>query len=68
MQLYWIQAKIQIRVFGISGPFEEVITQMVNAPNTREAQHKFEQHVKKRFAHMNGESFTFNYIIVADTI
>lgn len=68
MQLYWIQAKVQIRVFGISGPFEQLVTQMVQASSTREAQTKFENHMRKRFAHMNGESFHFEYITVADTI
>ena len=66
--IYWIQAKVVIRVFGISGPFEQTVTQMVNAHNTKEAQAKFESHMRKRFAHMNGESFTFEYLTVADTI
>ncbi len=66
--LYWIQAKISIKVFGISGPFEQVVTQMVNAKNTTEARSKFENHMRKRFAHMQGESISFEYIIVADTI
>ncbi len=66
--LYWIQAKISIKVFGISGPFEQVVTQMVNARNTQEARSKFENHIRQRFAHMNGESFDFQYLIVADTI
>lgn len=66
--LYWIQAKISIKVFGISGPFEQVVTQMVNARNTHEARSKFENHIRHRFAHMNGESFDFQYLIVADTI
>ena len=66
--LYWIQCKVVIKVFGISGPFEQVVTQMVNAQNTAEARTKFENHMRKRFAHMQGESINFEYIIVADTI
>jgi hypothetical protein len=66
--LYWIQAKVVIRVFGISGPFEQVVTQMVNARHTQEARTKFENHMRARFAHMNGESFHFEYLTVADTI
>lgn len=66
--LYWIQAKIQIKVYGISGPFEETITKMVQANSTNEAKAKYEQHVRKMFAHMQGESFNFQYLIIADTI
>ena len=66
--LYWIQCKIQIRVFGISGPFEDTITQMVNANTPHEAKTKFENHIRRKFDHMKGESYSFQYIIVADTI
>lgn len=66
--LYWIQAKVSIKVFGISGPFEQMVTQMVNAGSTQEAKMKFEQHMKNRFAHLNGETFRFEYLIIADTI
>lgn len=66
--LYWIQCKVVIKVFGISGPFEQVVTQMVNARSTQEARVKFENHMRKRFAHLNGESFDFQYLVVADTI
>jgi hypothetical protein len=66
--MYWIQAKVTIRVFGISGPFEQVVTQMVTAHDTNEARTKFEAHIRRRFAHMNGESFAFEYLTVADTI
>jgi hypothetical protein len=66
--LYWIKAKVVIRVFGISGPFEQTVVQMVNARSTVEARTNFENHMRAKFAHMNGESFTFEYIEVADTI
>ena len=66
--LYFIVCKIVIRVRGISGPFEETITQLVNAPNTSTAKVKFEQHVRQRFAHMKSESFAFQYLTIADTI
>lgn len=66
--LYWIQAKVEMRVFGISGPFVETITKMVNAHSTAEARSKYEQHVRQMFFHMNCESFDFQYLIIADTI
>lgn len=68
IMLYWIQAKVIIKVFGISGPFEQTVTQMVNANNTNDARTKFENHMRRRFAHMQGESINFEYLIVADTI
>lgn len=66
--LYYVQAKIQIRVHGISGPFEETITKLVEANSTPEAQSKFENHIRQMFAHMQGESFHFQYLTIADTI
>lgn len=65
---YWIQAKVQIRVYGISGPFEETITKMVDAGSTREAQAKYEEHIRQMFAHMHGNNFNFQYLTIADTI
>lgn len=66
--LYWIKAKIVIRVFGISGPFEETVTKLVNARSTNEARAKYEAHIRQMFAHMRGESISFQYITIADTI
>jgi len=66
--LYFIKAKVVIRVRGISGPFEQTVIQLVNAHTTNEARSKFEAHIRKRFAHMNGESFSFDYLEIADTI
>jgi len=66
--LYFIQAKISIKVAGISGPFEETITKLVNATSTHDAMAKYEKHIKEMFNHMHGESFNFHYNIIADTI
>ncbi len=66
--LYFIQAKVIIRVFGISGPFEQSVTQLVNANGTADAKNKFEQHMRNRFAHLRGESFQFEYLTIADSI
>ena len=66
--LYFIQAEVSIRVFGISGPFVQTHTQLVNAPNTNHAKSKFENHVRQRYAHMHAESFEFKYLVIADTI
>lgn len=66
--LFFIQCKITIRVPGISGPFEETITKLVNANDTRAAQEKFEGYTRQRYAHMQAGSFQFQYLVVADTI
>ena len=66
--LYFIQAKVIIRVWGISGPFTETVTKLVNAHNTNDAKTKYEQHIRQMFAHMNAETFDFEYLIIADTI
>jgi hypothetical protein len=66
--IYFIQAKVNIRVWGISGPFTETVTKLVKAHNTNEAKSKYEEHVKQMFAHMNAESFEFDYMTIADTI
>ena len=66
--LYFVQAKITIRVWGISGPFIETVTKLVNAHSTGEAKSKFEQHVRQLFAHMQAEEYRFDYITIADTI
>ena len=66
--LYFIVCKIVIRVRGISGPFEQTVTKLVNAQGTDAAKAKFEQHVRQMFAHMRGESFHFEYLTIADTI
>ena len=66
--LYFIKAKTVIRVYGISGPFEQTVIQLVDAKSTNEARIKFETHMRRKFAHMNGESFAFEYLEIADTI
>jgi hypothetical protein len=66
--LYFIQAKVVRRVFGISGAFEDVITKLVTARSTAEAKARYEEHVRMLFSNMNADSFDFEYIIIADTI
>lgn len=66
--LYFIQCKVSIQVRGISGPFVQTITKLVNAKSTPEAKSRYEAHVRQMFAHMHGESFVFEYQTIADTI
>lgn len=68
MMLYWIQAKVTMKVFGISGPFIQVITKMVNANSTESAKVKYEAHIRNMFTHVGAETYEFEYLIIADTI
>lgn len=66
--LYYIQAEITLRVWGISGPFLRNMAKLVQANNPQEAKAKFEAHARKHFANMNPETYEFNYTVFADTI
>jgi hypothetical protein len=59
--LFLIEAKVTIRVRGIAGPFIEPVGYLVNAENDRQARQKFEERVKHDFAHMQAETFHFEY-------
>ena len=66
--LYYIKAKIIIRVAGISGPFEQVISALVHGNTTNMAKSKFQNFAKQRFAHMQSQSIDFEYIEIAGEI
>ena len=59
--MYLIEAKVTIRVRGISGPWEKIAGYLVEAGNQQEAQRKFETQVKNDNANMDAESFYFLY-------
>jgi len=67
--LFLIEAKVIIRVPGISGPFEYVVTYLVNALNLNIAKYKFEAQVRlDKQNHGLGNSFTFIYTKIASEI
>ncbi len=66
--LYYVKAEVTVRIFGISGPFIDVISKLVDANSTPEAQKKFESHVLSMRQHMNPESVKYKYLEIADTI
>jgi len=64
--LYYIEAKVSMKVAGISGPFEEIVTWLVNnVPNVAYAKQKYESQVRRDFAHIQAQSFEFKYIKIA---
>ncbi len=66
--LFLLEAKVNIRVAGISAPFMHNITWLVNANHSDEAKQKFEQRVKRDFAHILPQSVEFEWIKVAGEI
>jgi hypothetical protein len=68
MKMFYIRAKISARVFGISGPFEKVVSYLVSAPDPTQAQKIYETQVKQDFAHMHPESLNYEYQEVAPQI
>jgi hypothetical protein len=66
--LFYIKAKVSIRVAGISGPFERSHSALVNANNVTEAKQKFEVVVKRENSNMQAQSFNFEYVEIAGEI
>lgn len=66
--MYYIKAKVVIRVAGISGPWEAIISYLVNAPNLEVAKQKYELQVRKDKSNMDAQSFKFEYIEIATEI
>jgi len=68
MDLYYIKAKISVRVEGISGPFNETLSALVRGVSTENAKVKFEAYVKQHYAHMQARKIDFEYLEVAGEI
>jgi hypothetical protein len=66
--MYFIQAKVKRKVFGISSEFEDTVTKLVNAPNVNMAKEKYEYNVSRMFNKEQPERITFEYILIADEI
>lgn len=63
--LYYLESKVHVRVAGISGPFEQIVTWLVNANSLVEAKQKFEARVRNDNASAMPESITFKYVKIA---
>ena len=66
--LYYIEAKVSIKVAGISGPWDKTPTYLVNAPSVSVAKQKFEDQVRRDNANMEAQSFKFEYLKIAGEI
>ena len=66
--MYYIKAKVTVKIFGISYPQEHTVSHLVETYNPDDARVKFEEYMKKKFAPNNPTSIKFEYIEVASPI
>lgn len=66
--LYYIQANVKRKTFGISSERESIVTKLVNADNTGHAKLKFEYVAGQMFAKETPEAMSFDYLVIADEI
>ena len=66
--LFYVKANVTLRIQGISGPFIQMVSWLVNADNHIQAKIKYEEQVRRDFAHMNFSGISFEYLEVAGEI
>lgn len=66
--LFYIEAKVSVKVAGISGPFQEVFVKLVNATTLNLAKRKFENNIKELKAATMPEKITFEYLKLGDEL
>lgn len=66
--LFYIKAKVSIKVTGISGASQEGVSRLVNAFSEPDARIRFERHCNLKFAKMEPEKLIFEYLEIAPEI
>lgn len=66
--LYLIQCRVTRTHPNLSSPRQEVISKLVNAHNPNEAEFKYEQNVRAKYAHEQPSSVKFELLQFADEI
>ena len=66
--LYYIKAKVSIKVFGISGTSQEGVSKLVNANSETDALHKFENFCSRKFSTMQPETIKYEWLEIAGEI
>lgn len=66
--LFYIEAKVHVKVAGISGPFQETYVKLVHANKVADAKIKFENHIRQVKAHAMPEKLTFEYVKLGDEL
>ena len=68
MTKFYIKAKVTMRIFGISGPFEYTASYLVGAAGVDAAKAKFERQVRWDNRAKEANSFNFEYLEIASEI
>jgi hypothetical protein len=66
--LYYIKAKVSIKVYGISGTSQEGVSKLVNANSENEALDKFKNFCSKKFSKMEPEKLSYDWLEIAGEI
>ena len=66
--LFYIEAKVSVKIAGISGLFQEVYVKLVHANSINDAKSKFESHIRSIKAHTMPEKLTFEYLKLGDEL
>ena len=66
--LYYIKAKVSIKVYGISGNSQEGVSKLVNANSENEALAKFKIFCAKKFSKMEPENLLYDWLEIAGEI
>lgn len=63
--LFYLEAKVSVKVAGISGPFQTTISYLVNANDVNAAKQKFTEQVRRDNAKAMPESVNIEFIKIA---
>jgi hypothetical protein len=66
--LFYIKAKVTVRVNNISGPFEDTKTYLVNAPELEVAKSKFKRRIEQDCNHMLPGRIEIQYLEIGEEI
>lgn len=68
MKLYYIKAKVIIRMENIHGPYEETVSHLVTAASVSHAKEIYERHVSSTKNHLEINRISFDYLEIATSI
>ena len=68
MILFYIKSRVYIKVFGLSGESQEIVSAIPLAPNVTVAKQKYEAHCKEKYKKMEYENIRFEYLEIAPQI
>ena len=67
-KLFYMKAKVKIRVAGISGESQEGISGLLRAENRNDAKTKFRKYCERTFGRMDPVGIDIEYIEIAEEI